>query len=52
MSALIEFLMKLTTLARLARGIEKTPLQLELFETNEFPVAARKTLRREDGFYL
>jgi hypothetical protein len=52
MSALIDFLMKLAALTRLARGIEKTPLQLELFKTNEFTFAARKTRRREEGFYL
>lgn len=52
MSALIEFLMKLATLTGLARDIGKTPLQLELFKTDEVRVAARKTLRREDGFYL
>jgi hypothetical protein len=51
-SALIEFLMKLTSLAGLTRGIGKTPLQLELFQTEEPPASARKPLRREDGFYL
>jgi hypothetical protein len=52
-SAFIKFIIRLASVAGWTRGIGKTPLQLELFSTDELPdTHERKTLRRENGFYL